>query len=61
MQNGRQCAGIIQVDSILCSIHLIPQFGPVTPQDWTSFMVLDQCHTFYLNPFTDLYSYLMIV
>jgi hypothetical protein len=61
MQNGRRCAGIIRVDSILCSVHLIPRFGPVTPRDWTSFTVLDQCHTFYLNPFTDSYSYLMIV
>ena len=56
--DGCRSAEVIAVDSIVCSVHLIPRFGPSTPQDWNSFTVLDQCHTFYVNPFTDRYSYL---
>ncbi len=57
-QGGEQRAGIIPVDWILCSTHLMPRFGPVVPHDWNSFTVLDQCQTFYLNPFTDVQSYI---
>jgi hypothetical protein len=59
--DGSRCAEVIPVDSILCSVHLIPRFGPVTPRDWSSFTVLEQCHTFYVNPFTDRDSYLRFV
>jgi hypothetical protein len=61
MSHGRRCADIIPVESILCSVHLIPQFGPVMSREWSSFTVLDQCHTFYVNPFTDIRSYLRFV
>jgi len=61
MSQGKRCADIIPVDSILRSVHLIPKFGPVTPQEWNTFTVLDQCHTFYVNPFTDVRSYLTFV
>jgi len=55
------CTDIIPIESILHSVHLIPQFGPVMPQEWGSFTVLEQCHTFYINPFTDVRSYLTLV
>jgi hypothetical protein len=57
--NGRRNASIIPVDSIICSVHLFPRFGPDLPQDWNSFTVLDKSHSFYINPFADMYSYLM--
>jgi hypothetical protein len=60
MCNEHQSASIIPVDRILHSIHLIPQFGPVTPKEWNSFTVLDQCHTFYVNSFSDIHSYLAL-
>ena len=61
MSQGCRCASIIPVKSILRSVHLIPRFGPVTPQEWKTFTILDQCHTFYVNPFTDVRSYLTFV
>jgi len=61
MRNGCWSVSIIPVDRILHSVHLIPRFGPVTPQEWNSFTVLDQCHTFYVNPFCDVHSYLTFV
>ena len=36
----------------MCSVHLLPCFGPTAPHDWKLFLVLDQCNTFYVNPFT---------
>ena len=61
LKDGERCAGVIPVDWILRSVHLLPRFGPVVPQEWSSFTVLDLCHTFYLNPFTDVHSYIAFV
>ncbi|KAI9441077.1 hypothetical protein BJY52DRAFT_1080657, partial [Lactarius psammicola] len=55
---GHRRAAVIPVESIIGSIHLLPRFGPITPQDWDSFSVLDQCNTFYVNPFSDRHNYL---
>jgi hypothetical protein len=57
-QRGCQCIGVIPTDAIFRSIHLIPQFGHVVPQEWNSFTVLEQCKTFYVNPFNDIDTYL---
>jgi hypothetical protein len=57
IQNGQRNAVIIPVESILCSIHLLPRFTPAGPQGWNTFTVLEKCHTFYINPFTDMYCY----
>ena len=61
MKNGECRMGIIRVDWILRSIHLLPSFGPVVPREWNSFTVLDQCQVFYVNPFTDVRSYIGFV
>jgi hypothetical protein len=61
MCNGHRSASIIPVDMILYSIHLIPQFEPVMPKEWNSFMILDQCQIFYVNPFCNIHSYLAFV
>ena len=60
-ENGHRSASVIQVDSIVCSVHLIPQFGPVIPWKWNSFTVLELCNTFYVNLFADVQSYLRFV
>jgi len=52
------CIDIISADLILRSIHLLPQFGHIVPHEWNSFMVSEQCKSFYINPFKDLDSYL---
>jgi len=60
MQGGEQRVRIIPVNWIRCSVHLLPSFGRVVPHSWSSFTVLEQCHTFYLNPFTDIQSYITL-
>ena len=58
MQGGRRSASVIPVNSIVGSVHLLPRFGPALPHDWNSFTVLEKCPTFYINPFTNVDSYM---
>ena len=39
------------------SVQLFPVFGPVMPQEWQSLTVLEDCQTFYINPFLDRHMY----
>jgi len=57
MKQGKQQVSVIPVDLIRQSVHLIPAFGPVAPVEWKSSSVLEQCHTFYVNSFSDRFSY----
>ncbi|KAN0141046.1 hypothetical protein V8E53_000802 [Lactarius tabidus] len=59
VHRGCRCTAIIPVERIRCSVHLLPRFGPAAPQEWKSFLVLDQCNTFYVNPFSDRHNYLL--
>ena len=58
---GSRCVAVIPVELILCSVHLFPQSGPVTstPQHWDTFSVLDDCHAFFINPFSDGHNYFL--
>jgi hypothetical protein len=58
-QNDRRRAAVIPVESIIGSVHLLPRFGPIIPPHWNSFSVLDQCNSFYVNPFSDRHNYLI--
>jgi hypothetical protein len=60
LPNGKCESLVIPVDNICCSVHLIPQFGPVAPREWTVFNVLERCTTFYVNPFTDRHTYITV-
>jgi hypothetical protein len=53
---GRVCS-IIPLANIRRSIQLIPRFGAVAPQEWTSSTVLDLANVFYVNNFTDNHLY----
>jgi hypothetical protein len=56
--DSRRSVAVIPVESILCSVHLFPQFRSVTPH-WDTFSALEQCDTFFVNPFSDRYNYLL--
>ncbi|KAH9164725.1 hypothetical protein EDB89DRAFT_2116221 [Lactarius sanguifluus] len=58
MHNGHRHASIIPVSSIISSIHLFPHFGRCIPPEWNTYSVLELCHTFYVNPFSDRDTYL---
>ncbi|KAH8995173.1 hypothetical protein EDB83DRAFT_2238904, partial [Lactarius deliciosus] len=53
---GRVCS-IIPVANIQRSVHLIPRFGAVAPQEWTSSTALDLANVFFVNSFTDNHLY----
>ena len=55
--HGEQQASIIPVQLIRQSVHLFPKFGPIAPHEWKSNNVLDLCHTFFTNPFSDRFPY----
>jgi hypothetical protein len=57
--SGHRTGAIVSVESILCSVHLIPDFGPIVPQNWNTFSVLEQCDTFFVNPFVDRHNYML--
>ncbi|KAI1784280.1 hypothetical protein LXA43DRAFT_976757 [Ganoderma leucocontextum] len=58
--DGKRLGLIVPIDDIVRSCHLIPDFGPVAPRDWTSSNVLDKCTAFYLNTFADRNTYKLI-
>jgi hypothetical protein len=58
MQNGQWQASVIPVDSIFSSVHLISRFGQNSLQESNSFTVPENCHNFYVDPFSDVDSYL---
>jgi hypothetical protein len=59
VEDGERCASIIPVELISGSVHLFPRFGPTTPQMWDTFTVLELCSSFYINPFSSRYSYMI--
>lgn len=59
VQHKRKTA-VIPVTSIFRSCHLIPQWGSSVDRTWTSNNVLEKCHSFYLNSFSDHFMYLFV-
>jgi hypothetical protein len=59
-KDGKRMASIICVSDIERSVVLFPKFGPVANHEWTSSNVLEECTSFYVNPFTDRHSYFTI-
>ena len=58
MQNDTRIVSIVPVASIAQSIHLSPLPGSCMPSDWTSDTVLEKCHKFLVNSFSDRNTYL---
>ena len=60
VQNGWCVASVITVDSILSSVHLLPHFREDAPS-WNTILVLELCHSFYINPFSDRDNFLLFL
>jgi hypothetical protein len=56
-RNGRRLASIIPLSDVCRSVQLFPTFGQVAPRNWQSPTVLEECRTFYVNPFLDRHMY----
>ena len=59
-EDGDRPARVVPATDILRSVSLFPKFGVSVPREWTSDSVLDDCSTFYVNPFSDPHSYVAI-
>jgi hypothetical protein len=57
LHDNQHAASIISLDSIRRSVHLIPAFGSISPREWSSSNVLDECSVFFVNAFADRHSY----
>ncbi|KAN0138825.1 hypothetical protein V8E53_003213 [Lactarius tabidus] len=57
LHNGHRLASIVPLAEVCRSVQLFPVFGPVTPLHWQGSTVLEECHTFYVNPFLDRHLY----
>ena len=55
--HGRHIASIIPLTDICQSVQLFPVFGTTAPRDWQGLTVLEECQTFYINPFLDKHMY----
>jgi hypothetical protein len=55
--HGRRSAGVIPLMDICRSLQLFPIFGTVVPQLWQGLTVLEECQSFYVNPFLDKHMY----
>lgn len=51
---------ILPVRQIFRSCHLLPRYGTAVDRTWESATVLDQCHSFFLNAFSDHHMYLFV-
>ncbi|KAJ7458309.1 hypothetical protein B0H11DRAFT_1873281 [Mycena galericulata] len=58
-RNLRQNSSIIPISDIARSCHLIPVFGKVVNPTWAAETVLDQCKSFYLNPYLRHYDFFL--
>jgi hypothetical protein len=59
-RDGRPVAGIIPLDRIVGTCHLIPQFGTSANTDWTHENIMTECKRFYLNPWINIRTFYVL-
>jgi hypothetical protein len=62
LEGGGRVVSVVPVSTIRRSEHLrlFPKFGPVVPEGWSSDNMVEECATFYLNPFVDKNMYFIL-
>jgi hypothetical protein len=55
--HGHRSASVIPLTDICRSLQLFPVFGAVAPRLWQGPTVLEECQSFYVNPFLDKHVY----
>ncbi|KAL0952541.1 hypothetical protein HGRIS_006800 [Hohenbuehelia grisea] len=52
-RNHQRNAAIVRVEQLVRNCHLIPKFGQAVPSLWSTDTVLEQCGSFFVNPYFD--------
>jgi hypothetical protein len=60
IRDGQRIASVIPIQGIQRSTHLFPKFDPSLLSTWTSDNVLENCNTFFVNPWSDRHTYITI-
>jgi hypothetical protein len=55
--HGHHSGSVIPLTDICQSLQLFPVFGTITPQLWQGLTVLEECQSFYVNPFLNKHLY----
>jgi hypothetical protein len=58
--DGQPVAGIISLDRIIGTCHLIPRFGTGVNNSWTHRNVMVKCKRFYLNPWINMRTFYLL-
>jgi hypothetical protein len=59
-RSGHPVVGIVPLDHIVGTCHLIPQFGTGANASWTHENILTECKRFYLNPWIDIRTFYLL-
>ncbi|CDO77773.1 hypothetical protein BN946_scf185041.g5 [Trametes cinnabarina] len=57
VQDEQHIASILPVSLIERSVHLIPKWPSTVPRHWTCENILEECSSFYINPFKDVHTF----
>lgn len=60
VEEDDRLVSILPADRIVRSVSLYPNFGPDLNISWTRDNVLEKCSNFFMNPFSDKHTYIMM-
>lgn len=57
LTGAAKIASVVPLTLVKRSVHLFPKWGGPAPRHWASETILDECTTYFLNPYKDPHSF----
>ena len=51
---------VIEINQIVCSVHLLPKYGRKVNPGWTSQNVADHCRAFFTSPYSNIHMFCLL-
>ena len=51
---------VIEINRIVCSMHLLPKYGRKVNPGWTSQNVADHCWAFFTSPYSNIHMFCLL-